>query len=146
MHDTVEAIFADESCLDTITIWKARVKRWLAPHEYDRIIRLAATDMGLTYLDPVALRTRHYEKWNAKLKLVRGDRDLEREARLLVEQTILNDEQLPIPLTGEDIMREFSVPPGPRVRELKVLAQKLYTQKPCDHDQLLSALRNVVEG
>jgi len=72
---------------------------------------------------------------------MKDDCDFSIEARKLIEQTLLNEERIPLPITGRDIMDEFSIPPGPQVKELLDLAQKLFLEEPRDRVGLLSALR-----
>ena len=134
-------ILIDQARNETIKIWISRSKRLCTPFEYDAIIELTALDMGFKYLNPVALRKRYYERWNKRLALLKEGYDFKREVRLLVEQALLSEEGLPMPVSGDDIIKELGIPPGPEIRRLLTLAQRFHNERQCDYDEIMSALR-----
>ena len=140
IESTVRVILEDESSEETIRIWISRIRRQYPAHEWDRIATEVVSDMGLEFLDTETLRRRYLEKWNQRLSVMKDDCDFSIEARKLIEQTLLNEERIPLPITGRDIMVEFGIPPGPQVKELLDLAQKLFLEEPRDRVALLSAL------
>ena len=145
LNNTLNVISKSDFAAEVIKIWIIRVKRSHAAYEYDEIIALAASDMGMEYLDPVSLRKRYIEKWNKQLSILKSDYDFCYEARRLIEQTLVDDEKIPPLLTGEDIISELNVYPGPEVRKLYSLAQRLFIESPCSKDALITALRNHIK-
>lgn len=145
LESTLQAISSDEFCQDVMRVWISRVKRRHSSHEWDEIVQVVAGDMGLKFLDVVAFRQRFFEKWNQRLSLLRDDYSFPDEARRLVEQSLISEEKFPLPIDGKDIMERFGLPPGPRIREFLIQAQRIYLESPCGKEDLLSLLRDRVE-
>ena len=66
--------------------------------------------------------------------------DFDREARRLVESSMLDDPVAGLPVDGADIIERLRVPPGPRMREILQAARRLYETKPCAKEALLAHL------
>lgn len=146
MQSALDAIAADDSRYDIVRVWEARSKRTPSPHEYDDIIKDAIATFGLAHLDAIALRNKYCDSWNRKLALINDPFDFKEEARYLVEHMLAVTESLPIRLSGEDIMREFGIPPGPLVRRVKTLAQQEYSRHPRDPKLILGDLKAEWQG
>lgn len=132
---------ADESRIEIIRQWNFRLERYFPPHEFDKIIAIAAGDMGRDGLDPIKLRIRFYDKWAKEMVLLSEGCDLHAEARKLVELALLTGTVPALPISGRDIMQELGIPPGPRVGELLEQARRIFDGKPCTRDELISQLR-----
>ena len=74
--------------------------------------------MGHEHIDPERLVRRNYEKWTQSLRAFSSEYDFETEARKLIENAILADIANLMPVTGQDIIREFGVEPGKIVGQL----------------------------
>jgi hypothetical protein len=146
LHSTIIAISSDEFSKDIVNTWISRSRRAHSPFEYDRIIELAASDMGFISIDPIILRKRFYEKWEKKIKLFRDGFNFELEARKMVEQTLLNEENLPLPISGADIMSELGIAAGPDLRKVMKMALRYYCEMPCSKKELMKRLRDTIES
>lgn len=142
LKNTLEEIEKDEFVDDTIKMLIEHFKRNYPAHRFDSIISIVAADMGLAHIDSLALRKRHIEKWNKHLQLLQTGFDFDCECRRLIETTLLNDEEIPMPITGKDIMDEFQIPPGREIRKLMSIARKLYCDDYCSKAELLSRLKD----
>lgn len=139
----VRAIEADESREEMLKQWRFEFERFHGPEEFDRVVAEAASDMGYPYLDVVKFRKRFHERWQDKLKSLRTGYDFRQEARRLVEQSLISDAAIGLPLTGQDLLSEFAVSPGPVVREGLELAFQRFQQGPCGREELIVHLRSV---
>jgi hypothetical protein len=142
----IRAIERDESREQILLDWEFRRNRFHAPHEFDSVIEVAAADIGREGIDIEQFRRRHYEKWVKELEQLNGEYDFHLEARKCVERDLLFENVLVIPITGHDIMRDFGVPPGPKVGELLNLAKSIYMESPCSKSSLLEKLRISLEA
>ena len=139
--DCVRAIERDEASNMIIRQWSTRLLRYHPKHEFENLVSLVIHDIGQDSLDPAQLTERYYERWSRNLRFRSDGYIFEEEARRLIEQTILNEAQLPPPISGLDIMREFGIPPGPDVGDLLRKAKALYDSNPCSPDQLIALLK-----
>ena len=96
--------------------------------------------MGQDFLDPARICDRYYDKWSKELRLRTGEYDFEFEARKLIEHTLLTDAELPLPITGQDIIRQLGIPPGPGVGRLLKKARILYNETPGSKAELIERL------
>ncbi len=144
--EAVRAIERDEAREVIVEQWRIRVTRHHSPAAFDPIVAAAAGDMGRDFLDVPRFRKRHYDKWADAIRGLDGAYDFEREARRLVEQSLMSDATAVLPITGTDIIREFDIEPGPRVGELLALARTLFEAEPCDRQTLLSRVQAEVTG
>jgi len=124
------------------TEWSNWIERDHSPAEFDGLISETARDMGRGELDSIRFRERHYESWNKHLKNLSLGYDFKREARKLIEQSLLNDVISVLPITGEDIMHELGVRPGLEVDRILFLAQRIYNRSPCSAPELIANLRD----
>lgn len=137
----IRCIEQDESRDQIIREWDFLRKRYHPPHEFDSLISKVAADMGREELDAARLRKRFYEEWVKELELLQGSYDFEIEARKLIEAVILYKLASVLPITGNDIIAEFNISPGPEVGQFLDRARKLYITQPCSREQLLKKLR-----
>ncbi len=141
LRDCIRYIEQDEGCQEILQRWEFRRQRYHPPHEFDRLISIAAVDIGRENIDAVRLRNRYYQKWTKELDVQQGSYDFEVEGRKLIEHALLTEMTPVLPITGKDIIEEFNLAPGPQVGELLKVARKLYTNEPCSRDRLLAKLR-----
>ena len=142
--ECVRAIERDESADAIVEQWSVRLKRFHSKHEFQNLVAIVIHDMGQDSLEPSRLTERFYDKWNKSLQFMSVDYIFEQEARRLIEQTLLSETESPQPVTGEDIMREFSIPPGLQVRRLLTMSKELYYSDPCGKEELINRLKSTM--
>jgi len=140
----IRFIEQDESRLEIISEWDLKCKRYHPPHEFDTLISKVVADMGRDNLDAVRLRRRYYDKWVKEMELLQGSYDFEVEARKLIEHVLLYEMTSIMPITGNDIMNELKVEPGPEVGQLLDKARIIHNTEPCSRDELLEKLRREI--
>lgn len=139
----IRGIEGDESRETVVSQWKFELDRYHPPEAFDRVIAQAAGDMGYPYLDVVKLRKRFYDRWLERLRSLTTGYDFEHEARRLVEQALLADASLGMPLTGADVLASFQIEPGPKVRRALELASRRYLEVPdSSKERLIEFLRD----
>jgi hypothetical protein len=146
MNECLRAIEADEGRDNILDQWRFHISRHHPPEEFDRIIEEAAADLGRSYIDAVRLRRRYYGQWTESLSYLSPDYDFRVEARRLVEHAMLVDISAGMPITGQDIIAEFGLTPGPKVGSLLARARLLFEESPTDRSGLLAALRSESES
>ncbi len=137
----IRNIEKDESREEILREWNFLRNRFHSPYEFDLLISKVAADMGRENLDAVRLRKRFYEEWVKELELLQGNNNFEVEARKLIEHVLLYKLTPVLPITGNDIIKEFNISPGPEVGKFLERARKLYSAEPCSRDDLLKKLR-----
>lgn len=141
LQDCIRRIEQDEGREDILRQWVFRRQRYHLPHEFDRLISIAATDMGRENIDAPRFRKRYYDRWMRELTIQQGSYDFEVEGRKLIEHALLVETTPVLPITGKDIIDTFAISPGPQVGELLRVARTLYMDEPCSRDALLTRLR-----
>jgi len=136
----VRSIERDESKERVVEQWLFRVRRHHPLHEFEKLVSIIAKDMGQDFLDPAKICERYYDKWDKKLQSMTGEYDFNSEARKLIEHTLLTDADLPLPITGQDIIRQLRIPPGTSVGRLLKKARNLYNENPCNKEALIAQL------
>ena len=139
--ECVRAIERDEASNMVIHQWSTRLLRYHPKHEFENLVSMVVHDIGQDSLDPAQLTERYYERWSRNLRFRSEGYIFEEEARRLIEQTILNEAELPPPISATDIMREFGIPPGPEVGVLLRKATVLYNANPSGPDLLIARLK-----
>lgn len=135
----IEHIGNDEFRQKIIEEWNGRCLSYHPPERFDRLISVVAADLGMSLIDPVTVRRRYFDQWTKRLALNRHGFDFATEARKLIEGVLLNDPRLPI--SGEDVMKEFDLPPGVEVGNRLQRAREIYQSDRCDAPRLLHLLR-----
>lgn len=141
LRTCIRNIEKDESRDEILREWDFVRKRFHPTNEFDNLIFKVATDMGRENLDFVRLRKRFYDEWVKELELLQGNYDFEVEGRKLIEHVLLYKLTPVLPITGNDIIKEFNISPGPEVGKFLERAHKLYIAEPCSRDELLKKLR-----
>jgi hypothetical protein len=140
-RDCIHCIEQDECREDILNLWRLRRKRYHPPYEFEKLISLAAADMGRENINAGHLCKRYYERWSRELDLQQGNYDFEVEARKQIEHVLLVETAAVLPITGHDIMEIFNIPSGPQVGELLRCARIIYDAEPCTSDILIEKLR-----
>ena len=141
--DCVRAIERDESSKLIVEQWTVRLRQFHPKHEFEDLVAMVIHDVGQDSLDPVQITERYYDQWTRNLKFRSEDYIFIEDARRLIEQTILNEAELPPPISGADIMRELGIPPGPDVGILLRKAKDSYDVSPCTADELINRLKSL---
>ena len=136
----VRAVEKDESSASIVAQWSSRLSRFHPIHEFEELVTIVINDMGQSSLDAHRVTARHYDQWSKDLQLRSDDYVFEYEARRLIEQSLLNEDELPLPITGRDVIRELGISPGVEVGRLLAQARVLYMANPCNRKQLLERL------
>jgi hypothetical protein len=121
--------------------WKFRRERYHPPHQFEALVATVASDMGHEYIDPERLVRRNYDKWTQSLRAFSSEYDFKVEARKLIENAILADLPNLMPITGDDVIREFNLTPGKLVGRLLGEARDLFLRAPCARAELIDRLR-----
>jgi hypothetical protein len=137
----VNSILNDEFVEDVLREWIFRQTRCIHAHEFDAIVAQVASDMGLKHLDAIRLRQVRSSEWNRRIRLLSERSDIKWETRRLVEQSLLEEAENYLPVTGADLIEILNVPPGPEVGKVLRLARELYRKTPYSRDDLLQQLR-----
>ena len=140
----VRSIERDESPGVITQQWLGRLSRYHPRHEFEALVAIVIHDLGQDFLDVGRITARFYDKWSSDLLSRSADYVFEEEARRLIEQTILSEAELPPPISGQDVMTVFGVPPGREVRKILEIARVLYLESPCNKEELLTRLRDSV--
>ena len=128
------------SAVRVVEQWLFQVRRYHSPREFEKLVAITAKDMGQDFLNTARICDRYYDKWSKEFRLRTGDYDFEFEARKLIEHTLLTDAELPLPITGQDIIRQLGIPLGPGVGRLLKKARLLYNDAPCSKEALIEHL------
>ncbi len=139
LRDCIRCIEKDESRDSILQQWTFRIDRYHPPHQFDELISIVAVDLGRENIDPERLRKRNYDKWSKELDLLQGTYDFNIEARKLIENALLAESVLPI--TGNDVMSELGIRPGPQVGQMLISARNLYAGGFRGRDELLEQLK-----
>ncbi|WP_153304463.1 HD domain-containing protein [Desulfosudis oleivorans] len=142
LSKTTKEIVKDVLAQDTFEILLSRIEKFFHAHEWDRIVRDVINDLGMEYLDISNLRSRHFEKWNKQLSILSSRVNIQEEARKIVEHTIIKDSNIPLPITGRDIIAVLNIPPGPEIRAKLKEAEELFFKSPCGREELLAQLKS----
>jgi hypothetical protein len=137
---TLKHILEDEFAEDVLREWIFRQTRSFSAHEFDDIAAQAAGDLGLAHIDVVRLRKIHLDEWNRRIRLLSEGTDKKREARQIVEQSLLVEAENYLPINGGDVIETMGVPPGPEVGKALRKARELYQKNPCSREELLKQL------
>jgi hypothetical protein len=144
--NVLRSIEKDESKEVICKEWMFRRNRYHPPHQFECLVSTIASDMGHEHIDAERLVRRNYDKWTQSLRNFSSEYIFEVEARKLIENAILVDLQKLMPITGEDLIREFSLQPGKLVGHLLGEARELYQRAPCSRAELIDRLRPVAEA
>lgn len=144
LRDCVRQVETDESKEMVYGQWAQKLKRYHPPHLFDSLIPSVLDDIGRSQMDPARLRAKYYSDWSKLLESYSGDYDFEVEARKLIEDAALSENNRTLPITGKDVMEKFNIPAGPRVGELLEKAKQIYLELRCDKTRLLACLADIV--
>lgn len=140
----VRSLEKDDSKETIIKDWSSKKNRYHAPYEFDEVISIVVNDMGKDSLDIERLRKKYYQEWSNYFIECRSDYDFNKEARKLIESVLISDTPPLLPITGEDVIREFQIQPGPAVGNILKKARELYEAEQCSSGILLERLRKIV--
>lgn len=132
----------DDAVERTLYDWELRRSRHYSPTQFDRLIQVVAHDLGRDAIDTLALRMRYYDQWSESLKMLGDGYNFEDEARKLIEHVLLFEIEPGLPVTSEDLIKEFNTPRGHRLEQMLRRARQLYDQAPCSRAELMDRLRD----
>jgi hypothetical protein len=141
----IQLLECDESKDEIIYQWNMRRKRYFSPWDYDNLIREVMGDLGLSK-DVVRIRSRYQSKWNEFLKNLSNSSDFIFEIKKLILNTLLDDQEMLMPLITDDIISAFSIPAGSQeIYKLLTKAKKIFrSDSELTKQELLERLRTDV--
>jgi len=141
-YQAICLITEDEFSEDIMNVWISRDNMAYLKTDWENILDIVARDLGLKYLRLSDLTNKYLQKWNKQITMLKDGFDFNLEARRIIELSIINDGNLPLPITGDDIINVLNIPPGSKVGETLRKAQEIYLRKPCNKSQLLDLLKD----
>lgn len=120
--------------------WMKCIEEYIGPEQFDEVLSIAMSDMGKEALDIKIFRMKHYDSWMRDINAFSRPFDFSKEARKLVEYSLIHNSPKYIPINGEDIMEHFDMKPGIQVGEILKLAYQIYNENPCTKEELLQRL------
>ena len=132
---------ASENEPELVREWRRRLHRSWPGSDFDPLVRDAILRLGRPSLRITAFRNRHVDRWRKQLSILEDGFDFQREATLLIEKSILDDDLCVIPISGQEVMAELGLPPGPQIGRLLEEARRHFTSERCDSEDLLAHLR-----
>jgi len=146
VHKCIEAIDLDEAREQILQQWEHRLIRHHPQHKFDHLIAIIAPDLGRDGIKPKNFSNIYYAKWLQQLDIL-DTYEFETEARRLIERAILEDTRPRMPITGTDIMNEFSLAPGKKVGNLLKRGTELLDKNPnYSKSELLDILREEIHN
>lgn len=121
--------------------WDRKVKRNHSIYEFEKIFNRVKSNFGLTSLDSLTYCKKNHSEWLKKIDELNDEYDFEYEAQRIIELSITINPI--IPLTGNDIIKELQLQPGPKIKILLDEARRFYYQNPCDTQTLLNHLKTL---
>lgn len=132
----------DESRTELLARWSFKRTRHHPVDKFDKLIDIAANDMGRHYLDATAFRKKHHSKWISKLEALTDDYIFEEVAREMIEYEILSDARPPTTLNGKTLQEDLGIPPGPELGKLLEKMHRFIDQNPTmTKEQIYSYLK-----
>ena len=139
ISEVIQKISKDEFVKSIIDDWNFKSSRIHQHHDFDSLIYTAAHEFGMQYLDTIKFRKKNAETWIQELQNLTGNYDFNIEARKLIERDMIKKPLLPI--TGQDIMDAFDIPPGPKIKIIMETALSIFAQKPCSKEELINKIK-----
>ncbi len=146
IEQLVRKLEADEGAeSERLDEWRRCLDHHWPAASFDLLIEEAAHRMGLRTLKTVPFRNRHVDRWRRNLDTLEDGFDFEREATLLIEKALLDDDCYVLPITGRELMQEFDIAPGPQVGRLLGEARRIHQSHPCEPHVLMDRLRDYLQ-
>jgi hypothetical protein len=142
LNNCVRLLEQDAAVIYIIRDWEFRLRRYHPKIDFQRIVEVVSTDIGHQYIDTEKVTNKYFDEWTAQLQSLVGDFDFESEARKRIEHTLIHDAQVPLPVTGKDIITRLKVQPGPVVGQLLRDARIKYEETRCTSSELLDWLES----
>lgn len=136
----VQRIDAGTDRSSVAEMFRFRVSRHLPAHVIDAAIADVASLHGRA-LDVRRMRDRHGSGWVKRLELLPANMDLQAELMRLIENEMLRAEDGVLPISGNDIVTELDIRPGPEVGRLLRMARQEYARGVTSALDLMKYLR-----
>jgi len=146
LENLVRQLEADgDAAEENLNEWRRCLERnWLAA-SFDLLIEDAAFRLGRPKLKTVAFRNRHIDRWRKQLDMLQDGFSFDREATLLIEKTLLDDDTFVIPLSGNDIMDALGLEPGPIIGRLLEEARRFFLSQKSSAEKVLAHVKDYYE-
>ncbi len=146
IKDLVRQLEADgDAASDSLDEWRRCLDRSWSAASFDPLIEDVARRLGRAALKTVAFRNRHVDRWRKQLDLMEDGFDFEREATLLIEKTLLDDDACVLPVSGRDLMAELGLEQGPLVGRLLEEARRFFLTQPVSREEVLAHMMDYYE-
>lgn len=121
--------------------WIRRLNRNIPAAAFDPLIEDAKYRLGRESLKTVAFRNQHVQEWKKQIDILDDGFDFEFEATRLIEKTLLQQDVVVLPLTGNDITEALGIAPGPKIGLMLKEARRYFESTRCGKDDILTHLR-----
>lgn len=147
VEDLVRQLEADRAVSsEKLREWRRCLERNWPVASFDPLIEDAAQRIGRFALKTVAFRNRHVARWRKALDLLEDGFDFEREATLLIEKTLLDDDSSVLPVSARDLMDEIGLEQGPIVGKLLEEALRFFQAQPCGAQEVIAHVREYFDN
>lgn len=123
--------------------WLRRLKRSWPAAAFDCLVDDSKYRLGREAMNTVGFRNRHIDRWRKQLDLLEDGFDFEYEATRIIEKTLLDEDGMVLPVSGQDIIKIFSLAPGPLVGKYLKEARKHFESAPCSKEELMTYLKSL---
>ena len=117
-----------------------RLERSWTPDRFDALLGDVATRLDVR-VDVAKFRRSRLDRWRSFLLELPAEDDPADAVERLMERDVLEFIDGLLPISGRDVMAQFSMPPGPQVGAALRIARELFAAGTRDKGELMTALR-----
>lgn len=124
--------------------WIGKLKHHFPIYRYKDITVHVCENLGFKHLNIEKFCQRYYSSWISELSGL-GSYVFEHYAVLQVERDFIKDfnsNQIPLPVTSDEIIKLLDLKPGPNIREVINQAHLIFHSSPCSSSELLNKLKD----
>lgn len=140
----IEKLDGDEQS-EILKEWIFRLNKSFKGADFDPIIEDVKFRLGRPALKTVAFRNLNLEKWKKSLLLLEDGFDFSEEATKLIEQSMLEDQAIAMPITGKELMEILNIPEGPQVGKLLTQVIEHYKKHGSSKTELIEFIHTLKE-
>lgn len=123
--------------------WGSKINNTYPIWRFKTLCITVFKNFGFESLDTDKFCNQYYEQWLREFKQLKNF-DFSDYATRMIERDFLSnykEKNLPLPISGTDVISYFDIPPGPLVKEIMLSAQMIYSANPCTKIELLGKLK-----
>lgn len=124
--------------------WINYLSKSISYYNFELILNKVLHILDLNFVPVDSLLRRNIEKWRSELRNYSAANVEETLQRIIERDVLLSLKALniPIPITGSDIIEHFNIQPGRKVRVLLEKATEIFIENPCSRENLLTRLES----